>query len=161
MGSAFGLLVHIVVRRDPATGKPFGHELGMKRLDMVGTPTSEARVIPGAEVSEDQLRRAAEAVFYRPDNTYHLLTNNCQHFCIDVVTWLHQYYPNAVSQDAITDCEGKGTKPVALRKFIHWTRFTKEGREAHLRAKQAKEAQQAAAARPPSRDSARPRISIN
>lgn len=89
-----------------------------------------------------------------------MLTNNCQHFCIDVVTWLHHHYPSSVTKDAIKDWEGRGTKPVAIRKFIYWTRFTKEGREAYLRAKQAKAAE-LAAARPPSRGAARPRMSID
>ncbi|KAJ4392953.1 hypothetical protein N0V93_002157 [Gnomoniopsis smithogilvyi] len=104
----------------------------------------EARVIPGAEITESQLKEAAEAVFYRKGNTYHMLTNNCQHFCIDVVTWLHYRYLESVSRDAIKDCEGKGTKPIALRKFIFWTCFTNEGRMAHARAKQATEAEEAA-----------------
>lgn len=159
-GAPIGLLVHIGVQKEEFTSRPLRHELRFQTIDLVNTTASEALIIPGAEVTESQLREAAETVFNREGNNYHMLTNNCQHFCLDVVTWLHQRYPNSISADAIKDCEAKGTKPIALRKFILWTRFTKEGREAYARAKQAKAALEAAN-RPASQSSNRPRMSIS
>lgn len=163
-GVPIGVFVHIGVEKDRITLKPIRHELLIHNINISHTAATEAILIPGAEVTEYQLVEAAEAVFYRRNNSYHMLTNNCQHFCIDVVTWLHYHYPNSVSKDAIRDCEGKGTTAVALRKFIFWTRFTKDGREAYLKAKQAKAAQEAATqhfVRSDSGISNRTRMSIN
>lgn len=163
-GAPIGTFVHIGVQKDKRTKKPIHHELLIDTIDLTTSTVQESRPILGSNVSEAQLIEAARAVFNRDGNTYHMLTNNCQHFCIDVVTWLHQHYPNAVTKESVKDCEGKGTTAVAVRKFILWTRFTKEGREAYLKAKQAKAAQAAAAtaaARPASQRSNQPRLSIN
>ncbi|PSR88703.1 hypothetical protein BD289DRAFT_431797 [Coniella lustricola] len=158
-GVPVGLLVHIGVRKD-VCHRPVHHELLMHIADTVSTTASEAVVIPGTNVSESQLRQAAEAVFRRSGNNYHMLTNNCQHFCIDVVIWLHQHYPDSVTKEAIRDCEGRGTKAIAFRKFIFWTRFTSEGREARAKAKQAA-SRQAELAQPRRTVSYRPRMSID
>lgn len=157
-GDEAGIFVDIAVRKDK-TLKPVDHVLRIQKLHVVDTLVTEARVITGAVISERQLREAADAVFYREGNSYHMLTNNCQHFCLDVVTWLHQHYPNSVSAAAVKECAGKGTVPIAVRKFIHWTRLTKEGREAKWKERQAKSARESSA-RPSSKSSNQARISI-
>lgn len=62
-GSSVGLVVHIGVRKDPLTLEPIRHELRMPGAFILGTAAEEARVIPGAEVTEAQLEEAANAVF--------------------------------------------------------------------------------------------------
>ena len=68
--------------------------------------------IAHAVIIEYQLLRTTEAVFERKG--YRLLTNNCQHFYIDVVTELNHVWPEAVTPAAVDEVRSSGTSLTAI-----------------------------------------------
>lgn len=46
------------------------------------------------------------------------ITNNCQHFCSDVVQELHRLHPELVSADAVDDVARQGTVITKVTRFL-------------------------------------------
>lgn len=125
-GGVSGLLVHVGVLKGRSGAKQ-NRQLRDEVINLSNTSAQCAFPIPNTYVSEYQLMRAAQAVFDRKG--YRTLTNNCQHFCIDVVTELNQIWPECVSAQAIKDVENRGTI------FTKTTRFLKMDRLEQARKK--------------------------
>jgi hypothetical protein len=92
---------------------------------MTVTRTDAQSVFPIAQasVTETQLRNIAKDVFDRKG--YSAVTNNCQHFCVDVVEELHNRYPESVPRAAVADINARGTTLTAIKNFA---RFFKRDR---------------------------------
>ncbi|KAI8945747.1 hypothetical protein F4801DRAFT_567243 [Xylaria longipes] len=105
-GSPSGLLVHVGVHKG-WSGTKTNHKLRQDRFTVTHSTARTVFPIAHAVVSEYQLLRAAEAVFERKG--YRLLTNNCQHFCIDVVTELNRVWPETVPPAAVHEVRSRGT----------------------------------------------------
>lgn len=117
-----GLLVHIGAQKAPGKSgtergsRVVGHELRCHEFNQ--STSSKQRLDPiGVRVTERQLCAAASAVFNKPDNNYHALTNNCQHFCIQTVIELHDRLPQTVPPSAVANLKAKGTKLTALTRL--------------------------------------------
>ncbi|EFY91122.1 hypothetical protein MAC_02793 [Metarhizium acridum CQMa 102] len=77
---------------------------------------------------ESQLRWAAEEVFN--GKWYNALTNNCQHFFIDVVTHLHQKYPQSVPRSAVEDVLARAQGLTNISYVLRRTQLHEEGTDA-------------------------------
>ncbi|KAL2130077.1 hypothetical protein VTI74DRAFT_6934 [Chaetomium olivicolor] len=49
---------------------------------------------------------------------YNVVTNNCQHFCFDMVAELHRRYPDLIPQEAVGDVAAHGTTITNVTKFL-------------------------------------------
>uniref|UniRef100_A0A1Y1MAD1 PPPDE domain-containing protein n=1 Tax=Photinus pyralis TaxID=7054 RepID=A0A1Y1MAD1_PHOPY len=107
------------------TGKVEKYALECHNFKMRGSGAESCFPIANAFVTLPQLRRAAEEVFKR--KSYNLLTNNCQHFCIDVVTYLHQIYPQSVPRSAVDDVLARAQGLTNISYMLRRTQLHEEG----------------------------------
>lgn len=119
-GGITGRLVHVGVLKGRSGAKE-NRQLRSDIIDLSNTSAQCAFPIPNAIVSEYQLIRAAQTVFDRKG--YRTLTNNCQHFCIDVVTELHQIWPECVPAQALKDVANRGTIFTKTTRFLKMERL--------------------------------------
>ncbi|KAG8410579.1 hypothetical protein J3459_017052 [Metarhizium acridum] len=84
--------------------------------------------IANAFATQSQLRWAAEEVFN--GKWYNALTNNCQHFFIDVVTHLHQKYPQSVPRSAVEDVLARAQGLTNISYVLRRTQLHEEGTDA-------------------------------
>jgi hypothetical protein len=140
-GGARGILVHVGANKGKS-GRKENHTLRSSPFLITSSTAQSVFPIAHAAVTESQLTRAAEEVFQRKG--YRLLTNNCQHFCIDVVTELNRVWPHSVPPEAVIDVASRGTTITNL------TRWVRRDRLNDPRAQQAEE-----------HDGSRERISIS
>lgn len=127
--TARGTLVHIGVQKAPGkSGTERGSHVERRalRIHKFNQSTSSKQRLdpirvtaqgPIVQITERQLRKAATAVFDRPDYNYHALSNNCQHFCIHTVMELHKDLPRTVPITAVEDLRKKGTKLTTLTRL--------------------------------------------
>lgn len=114
-----GILCHVGVAID-SSGCKTDHQLRWDSFDISKSSAKSYFAIPGAIVTENQLRRTAETVFDRKG--YRSLTNNCQHFCIDVLIELNRNWPDSVTAQAVAEVQARGTKFTKMTTFLKRTR---------------------------------------
>ncbi|KID78795.1 uncharacterized protein G6M90_00g026540 [Metarhizium brunneum] len=133
IGSHEGTLVHIGVekaascgsnRTSKSTGKVEKYVLRCHEFRMMGSGAQSCFPIANAYSTESELRRAAEEVFKR--KSYNLLTNNCQHFCIDVVTYWHKICPQSVPRSAVEDVLARAQGVTNISYMLRRTQLNKE-----------------------------------
>lgn len=106
VGRADGTLIHIGARSEKLLRKR-GHEVHYDPFLVTLSSAQSVFLIPQANVSERQMKRACQDVFERKG--YNMFTNNCQHFCMDVVLQLNHLFPEAVPKESVLEMEGRGT----------------------------------------------------
>ncbi|PPJ49692.1 hypothetical protein CBER1_02140 [Cercospora berteroae] len=120
-----GVLCHVGVEKNKS-GKKVAHELRYHPIKINTSSAGSAFPIHGAVIAEWQLRQAAQTVFER--KAYRVVTNNCQHFCIDVLVELNRNWPDMVPAQAIVDVQARGTKFTKMTTFFTRFRFQREQR---------------------------------
>lgn len=109
--SPTGLIVHIGVQKG-RSGAKRNHSLIPSHFRVRNSNARTVFPIAHAVVTEYQLLRAAEAVFERKG--YRLLTNNCQPFCIEMVTELNRVWSEGVPPAAVHEVLSRGTSFTAI-----------------------------------------------
>lgn len=105
-GGVRGKTCHVSVVRNKYK-KVVAHLLLLTPTALRETSISSSFQIEGAVVGEWQLWQAAHNVYL--SKGYNMVTNNCQHFCVDVVTELHRLFPHCVKAEAIDLVQSRGT----------------------------------------------------
>jgi hypothetical protein len=105
-GGNEGTLVHVGVETG-SSGVKRNHRVLVKKIRVTRSSAQSVHVIRGAHVTTAMLKAVAQDIFDRKG--YNVITNNCQHFCFDVVQELHDLYPDLVTLDAVNDVRQHGT----------------------------------------------------
>ncbi|KAG8159871.1 hypothetical protein KVR01_010508 [Diaporthe batatas] len=133
-GGVSGLLVHVGILKGKSGAKQ-NRQLRSEIINLSSTSAQCAFPIANTYVSEYQLMRAAQTVFDRKE--YRTLTNNCQHFCIDVITELNQIWPECVTAQAVKDVATRGTIFTKTTRFLKMDRLIEARNKWKSRTKQA------------------------
>ncbi|KAK3903476.1 hypothetical protein C8A05DRAFT_14563, partial [Staphylotrichum tortipilum] len=114
-GSPEGTLVHIGVNTLASGLVKLNHRLYVKKLVVTRSNAQSVHPITGAHVTRDILQQVANSVYQA--RGYNYVTNNCQHFCLDVVKELHARYADLVLDAAVQDVLQHGTAISAVTNF--------------------------------------------
>lgn len=105
-GGSKGTIVHVGVETG-SSGSKGNHRVRTKGIEISSSTAQSVHVIEGAYVTTAMVKAAAETVFVA--GGYNIVTNNCQHFCYDVVNELNRRYPDHVTETAVRDVWQHGT----------------------------------------------------
>ncbi|KAL2142873.1 hypothetical protein VTI28DRAFT_641 [Corynascus sepedonium] len=114
-GSAEGTLVHVGVETG-SSGVKRNHRVRVKKIRVTRSSARSVHVISGARITRTTLEQVAKDIFNRKG--YNVATNNCQHFCFDVIAELHLLYPDLVPQSAVDDMRRNGTTITNVTNFL-------------------------------------------
>ncbi|CCT71082.1 uncharacterized protein FFB20_08159 [Fusarium fujikuroi] len=128
-GSPEGKIVHIRVNKDTRQ-RVVSCTVHLESFTPTRTRSRfRAFVVPGAVVLASRLKRAGDEVhgaFFSGNSrshpgdppSYHMVTNNCQHFCYLVLKNLNWNLPDQVPGHAIDYVESESTPLLAVRQIL-------------------------------------------
>lgn len=115
-GGSDGTLAHIGAETN-SSGKKGAHRLRFKKIRVTSSSARSVHAINGAKVTGTMLREVAAEVFAAKGG-YNAVTNNCQHFCYDVIAAINAKYPGFVLDSAVADMWAHRNTIVTVTKYL-------------------------------------------